>query len=140
MISIADIDITFTPTVTTTSNRNQLLKDLYSLYISQPEINRKENRKRYHAWVRRTHPEVCKKAGFSKELYDSFKPAFKKAKLSKEEKFLKYITEDRFWFWFSHVDRDGLEKLISEARDASWREFNVAQLIMGSVKYVENYS
>ncbi len=133
VISIADIKFDFVPTETAKSNRTALLKALYTLYTSQPELNRKENRKRYRFYMGRTHPDLVKKTNFDPIKYSSFKEEFKKAKLPKEEKFLSYIPEKRFWFFFSHCDIDGLEKVISEARDASWRGFNVAQLIMGKV-------
>lgn len=143
--SIADMTFDFLPTETAKSNRTALLKALYTLYTSQPEINRTENRKRYRYWMGKIHPELVKRKGFDPVKYARFKPDFKKAKLSKEEKFLTYIAEDRLWYFFTHVDVSGLEKLIAEARDTLHRyemahfedkeKYNVARQIMGSVKY-----
>lgn len=137
--------ISIAPTITAKSNRNYLLKQLYQLYISQSEINKKENRKRYHEYMRSHHRDLCLKATFSKEKYDSIKPEFKKAKLPAQQKFLTYIKEDRFWYFFSHCDTDGLEKLISESKDilhryemANWEDkekYVVSRHIMGSVKW-----
>lgn len=119
------------------NSRNSALHELYELYISQPDENRKENRKRYHQWVRIHHPEVCKKAGFSKVAYDSFKPEFKTAKLPKEQKFLSYAKEDSFAWWgkFSHCSEDDIRYMISRARDYYNRGFNVAMYIMGATKF-----
>lgn len=117
------------------SKRADLLNQLYQLYVSQPEINRKENRKRYHSFVRLHDPSVCKKAGFSKERYDQYKPLFKKAKLAKEDKYITYLSEKVFAIKMSHVDSDGLEILISKARDSKWRGYCVAKTIMGAIKW-----
>ena len=136
MESIADIQFVF-PAETARSNRNALLKQLYELYVSQPEINRKENRKRYHAFVRLHCPAVCKKAGFDKEKYFAFKDEFRKAKLPKDQQFVKYIPENRFWFKFTHIPTEDLNYVISVARDKYNRGSCVAQYIMGSVKVVD---
>ncbi len=143
MLSIAEIKFDFQPTVEAKSSRNELLAQLYQLYVSQPELTRKENRSRYHEYVRVHHPEVCKKSGFDKRRYDTFKEEFKKAKLTIDKKFLGYVKENSFGWWgkFSHLKgEDGnraLEHMISVAKDKVWRKENVAMYIMGSVKYVE---
>lgn len=121
------------------SKRADLLKQLYELYTSQPEENRKENRKRYHQWVRLHYPAVCRKAGFSKEKYDSYKPEFRTAKLPKELKFVSYLSEKVFAIKLSHCDLDGLEILISKARDAKWRNYCVAKTIMGAIKFSTDF-
>jgi len=121
------------------SKRSDLLKQLYELYTSQPEINRKENRKRYHSFVRLHDPAVCKKAGFNKERYDQYKDLFKKAKLPKEQKYITYLSEKVFAIKMSHVDSDGLEILISKARDTKWRGYCVAKTIMGAIKFSPDF-
>jgi hypothetical protein len=147
MFSIADYIVIPEIKETARSYRNSLLKQIYELYTSQPEINRKENRKRYHAWVRLAHPDVCKRHDFSPVRYSSFKSAFRSAKLPKEERFLSYIKEDRFWFFFSHCDTDGLELILSNTKDikhrydmASWEDkekYIVSRYILGVRKYVD---
>ena len=139
--------LSIVPTEVAKSNRASLLKQLYALYISQPEINKAENRKRYRYWMGKNHKDLVKKDGFDPVKYASFKDAFKKAKLPKEEKFISYIREDRFWYFFSHCDIDGLQKLISESRDILHRyemanmdekeKYIVSRHIFGSVKYNE---
>ena len=69
--------------------RSDLLDELYLLSVSQAYETTKENRKRYHEWVRKTHPTVCRKTGFNQDSYLSFKSEFKTAKLPKEQKYLK---------------------------------------------------
>ncbi len=133
MESIATISFDFQP-VTARSQRTALIQELYSLYTSQPDENKKENRKRYYAWVRLNHPNVCKKAGFSKERYDSFKPEFKKAKLPKEQKFVTYLSPSFFAIKLSHIPTEDLHYLISRARDVSHRKGCVAAMILGSIK------
>lgn len=139
--SISEIKFDFTPVESAKSKRNALLKELYSLYISQPEINRKENRKRYHEYMREKHPEFVKKAGFNKAKYDSFKDEFRKAKLPKEKKCVSYITEERFWPRFTHLKGEegtrALNHMISVSRDKLHRGELVAKYILGSVKYVD---
>lgn len=127
------------PVVKSRSKRAELLKELYQLYVSQPEENRKENRKRYHAFVRLHDPAVCKKAGFNKERYDQYKDVFKKAKLPKELKYVTYLSEKVFAIKMSHCDQDGLEILISKARDAKWRGYCVAKTILGSIKFSPDF-
>lgn len=132
---------TFAPIESAKSKRNALLKELYVLYTSQLEINRKENRKRYHEYVRLHYPSVCKKAGFNKANYDSYKDSFRKAKLSAEKRYLSYIKENSFSWWgkFAHLKGEegnrALEHMISVAKDRQWRKQNVAIYILGSLKF-----
>ncbi len=145
MISIKNVSFVV-PVEQARSNRDALLNQLYALYISQPELNKKENRRRYHQWVRVHHPEVCRKVGFSKVLYDSYKPAFKKARLPQDKKFLGMIPNTDYR-WYSRVGRvktQDLPKMISEARDilaryqrANWQDkpkYVVSRYIMGVTK------
>lgn len=83
--------------------------------------------------MRSNHRDLCIKATFDKDKYNFYKSDFKKAKLPATKKFLNYIKEDRFWYFFSHCDVDGLEKILSEAKDMKWRNYNVAQFIMSRV-------
>jgi hypothetical protein len=146
MISISEIDITLTPVETARSNRNALLKQLYQLYISQPDIQRKENKRRYFNYLKKYRKGVLRK-DMTEAEWNAHKEEFKKKKLPKEEKFISYIKEDRFWYFFSHCDIDGLEKLVSEAKDilhryemANWDDkdkYVVSRFIMGSVKHVD---
>lgn len=128
-------------TETSRSPRNALLKVLYSLYVSQPEETKKENRRRYHEYVRLHHSEVCRKIGFSKERYNNFKSEFKSAKLPALEKFIPIFSEKYFAIKMAHIKGDeGLETLsymISIARDKLNREENVASYILGSIKIKE---
>lgn len=145
MESIANISFDFKKE-TARSNRSALLKELYQLYISQPDEKRKENIRRYHEWVRLHYPSVVKKAGFSKERYAQYKDEFKSAKLPKEQKFLKYFKETDYGWWsrFSHLKNDDLEFMVSRAKDILNRyeraskedkgKYLVAAYILGSVK------
>lgn len=142
MESIADISFTCTKE-NLHSYRAALLKELYVLYTSQPDINQKENRTRYHAFVRVHDPRVCQKAGFSKAKYDKYKSLFKKAKLPQNEKYLIYIPENKFWYKFIHLKgdegNDALRYMIAVAKDKLHRNENVAKYILGSIKFhVEN--
>ncbi len=104
MHSISDFTFEICPVVTTKeivvelpehktgrvlSTRAEYIEELYQLSVSQPYETTKENRRRYHEWVRKNHPTVCRKNGFNKDSYISFKPEFKAAKLPKEQKYLK---------------------------------------------------
>ena len=121
--------------------RLDCIKQLYALYLSQPEETRKENRKRYHQWVRLHYPEVCRKNGFSKEKYDSYKDEFRTAKLPKELRYLKPLNEKLFALRFSHLKgEDGIDTMrymISVAKEKLHRGEKVGAYILGSLKVVE---
>lgn len=123
------------------SPRNALLKEIYSLYVSQPEKTKEENRKRYHQWVRVHHPEVCRKVGFSKKLYDSHKAEFKSAKLLPLERYMTTFSERFFAIKMSlfkgEEGRETLQYMISVAKDKFNRKENVAAYILGSIKTKE---
>lgn len=129
------------PHVDSRSRRNELLRELYQLYTSQPDYNRKENRKRYLQWMKKTHPECCKKSTFNASVYNGFKDAFKRAKLPPGERFMSYLPESKFWIKFTHLKGesglDAIRYMVSVGRDKLHRGDNVAQYIIGSVKYVE---
>jgi len=135
MLSIADISFQ-APVEPTRSQRNALLKELYALYTSQPETNKKENRKRYYQYCRLHHPAVCRKANFSKELYDQYKDEFREAILAPQERYLKAVSEKSHQWWgkFTHCKEEELNYMISVAKDKLWRKECVAKYIMGSVK------
>jgi hypothetical protein len=125
-----------------TSIRNDLLKQLYALYTSQPEETKKENRRRYHNWVRVHYPEVCRKIGFSQKLYDSHKAEFRKAKLLPLERYIPTFSEKFFaikmCFFKGEEGNDTLRYMISVARDKLHRNENVAAYILGSIKVKES--
>lgn len=123
------------------SPRNELLKQLYKLYVSQPEQTKKENSLRYKSWMTLNHPDCVRKAGFSLERYNSHKSSFKKSKVPPLERYIPIFSEKFFAIKMAHLKgEDGLETLrhmISVARDIKNRDGNVAQYILGSIKVVE---
>lgn len=136
----ANFDIEIIGTETSRNSRNSLIKKLYELYLSQPAETKKENQRRYHDWVRIRHPEVCKKHGFSKERYGSYKGEFKKSRLPPLERYIPTFSVRFFAIRMSHLKgdegRETLEYMISVATDILNRKGNVASYILGSIKAI----
>ncbi len=135
MKSISAIQFTF-PVETSRSKRSSLLKDLYQLYISQPDVQKKENLIRYRNYLRVHHPTVLRKSTFNRFDFEAFKEEFKKAKLPKDQKCITYVKESRFWYFFSHIPTDDLPYIISVARDKIHRGECVSKYLLGSVKSI----
>ena len=135
--------------------RNGLVDILYELSVSQQNETTKENRKRYHEWVRKNYPDVCRKKGFSKDRYLSHAPQFKEARLPKEQKYIKprrllnekELAEAKkaFAIRLAHVKTEDLPHMIGTAKDighrydkAPWNEKDkwiVGRYINGSIKW-----
>lgn len=144
MESVGNLFISYTDTVQEKSKikslRTFLIKELYELYISQPERTQKENRLRYKSWMIQHHPQATKRIGFSKQAYDSYKSEFKKAKLLPLERYIPTFSDKFFAIKMAHLKgEEGIETLqymISVAKDIGHRDGNVAAYILGSIKVV----
>lgn len=141
-IVITKADFTYnTPTVIKNNPRSDLLHQLYILYTSQPEEQKKENRKRYRFWMHKKYPEHCRKLGFNIDKYNSFKEEFRNdRKLPETERYYGYPKEKTYaWYGkFTHLKgEEGIEALthlIHNAKDMKHRGYSVSKYINGSLK------
>lgn len=136
-----EFSIPFESTPSKKSVRGELLGQLYELYTCQPEETIKENRKRYHAWVRIKYPLDCVKSTFSKIQYNSHKTEFKKEKLPYEECYIPTLSLKYFCIKMAHIKgdegNDTFRYMVSIAKDIRNRKGNVAKYILGSIKVVK---
>jgi len=107
--------------VTDKDERKFLLKELYTLYTSQPEkiMRKKANWSNYIKYLKK-----IKKAD-SQEQRDIFKMS---------RAFIKEVPENRFWFFVSHVKTKDLYGVKSICLDKLNRGESIGGFILGCVK------
>ncbi len=133
MLSIAQIGFGLQGKKQRLSHRTSVVKELYDLYTSQPQLLYEENRKRFYYWVKNNHPEALKDTR-NKSLFATLRWHFERAKLPPAQKYFDFMSPRYFAIKLSHCDLDTLYYMLSIAKDKRWRGENIAQYLLGSIK------
>ena len=100
------------------SQRAEIISEIFDIYTSQRDLRRKENWKRYVAWLKQYHRVT------SKESENLFK---------KTKQYIKEMDIKRFCVLISHIKTDDLYYLLSVAKDMNNRNQPFGAYLISSI-------